>query len=107
MKAKKKRRKPIPNGDAVEVIDLRDPQGMLCANDRMNEEYGDGYVAYLDERRGMKVFRRIIAHGNDLRAINDAIDELTRKDRNRLLMHYAMKPTDGVIHNWNVRIIET
>ena len=107
MKAKSEPRKRLPSGDEVEVIDLRDPQGMLSANDRMNERYGDGHVAYLDQRRGMKVYRRIIAHGNDLLAINDAIRALPKAKQREVMLHYAMKPIDdNTVYNWSMTFEE-
>ena len=107
MAAKKRPRRAIDSGSGVEVIDLHDPQGMLSANDRMNERYGDGHVAYLDQRRGMKVYRRIIAHGKDLLAINNAIRKLTKQQQDKVMLHYAMKPTDNSFHIWSTTVVES
>jgi hypothetical protein len=96
VRAKRKRRKPSQADEAVEVISLRDPQALLQANERMNDAYGDGYVAYLDERRGSKLYRRIVAHGKDLLTVNDAIESLPVTLQRKVALHYAMKPRDYI-----------
>src|SRR5262245_4442623 len=95
MKAKRKRQ-PTSNDNGVEIISLRDPQALLLANDRMNEDYGDGYVAYLDQRRGMKLYRRIIAHSADPLAVNEAIRKLPIPEQRKITLHYAAKPADFI-----------
>ncbi len=96
MKAKSKPRKREPINGMIEVISLRDPQALLSSNAQMNDAYGDGYVAYLDERRGSKLYRRIVAHGKDLLAVNDAIDALPKALQRRVALHYAMKPREFI-----------
>jgi hypothetical protein len=96
MKAKRKRQ-PTANDNGVEKISLRDRQALLLANDRMNVDYNNEYVAYLDQRRGMTVMRRIVAHDKSMKRVSDAIDKLPLRERDSVIVHYAHNGAEDVV----------
>ena len=93
----KRKLKSAANDNGVEIISLRGRQALILANDRMNEQYGGEYIAYLDRQHGMSLHRRIIAHSKSIKAVNDAIDQLPEKDQRDIVVHYAQRGSDIVV----------
>lgn len=94
MKSIVKRRKTSEN---VQIISLRTRSAVLRANNRLNEEFAGEFVAWIDRRRGATLRRRIIAHSPSLKAVNDALDTLSQRDRALVLLQYAMRVSPDAV----------
>jgi hypothetical protein len=80
-----------------EWVSLTDPQALLLANDRLNDDFAGEYIAYVDHRRGKRLHRRIVAHERRLSGIHDIMDRLPKALRKNVVIHYASEYLPDVI----------
>lgn len=97
-----KRHPPISEAQlieqALEAAGNRSPESCarLCEDLHLQFAYPGEFVAYLDGWKpatGRRTLvRRVIAHSNSLKEIQDALTTLSSKDRARVVVHYATDP---------------
>lgn len=78
-----------------------DGQAILREDFRLQVEYPNEYVAFIDswktQKNGRQFVRRIIAHAKSLPPIHKAIAALSPKDQKRVVLRFASDPYPEVL----------